>query len=781
MPKPLADNPTLVDDARASVRVDIQDTLPKKLFLRERKAPVKPAGVSGKTSIRKTISSTQFHISRDTVRRLFHLEKSKDVVVALARFIFALPAPLMLLYLLISPPSVRTSATTNTIWLVTAQTAMTTFSISKILVGMRPWNRIDTLETICIVGSCLASSLIICWSTFTLVDGPFTSFDWITSVCLIVFVHSTCHIVIVPNMARLGTPQLIAAQREAFTGYIAWLIKQLLLLLALGFSLLGYAGFTMETIPTDVANLIPFIRMAMSLGYSCASFGAFKNATGYENASSMQQDPKLACGTNADWCGYGTWVDACWAIGLAPVVQGMHYDINIMYRHATALFGITVIFIGRGSFKFNPAGGIDSASMRFMLRKNVVAAMLTFIAGSGICIYHFARFTLNGVMLVTPKPVDMPPSIVYPAQCVGMCDFLVFIVWLVLLTVTILASFLDLIPDKFLCINNREHISALALGAQKSGELLTTEEKAQIMAHLDALVDPTKSKMGRSKFTSRELVTGNVLGAAKGLDAFLCLTEDEERYIHANGEKAIVEEVAALGDHGVSAALNYVLYEATSEKKFPNGVRDVGRVGWVLEDFMKQDSCKRAGLRRPHVIALRLYTTHAYKAINDPLRDEQRLSQGHRHPLAAVVKYISEGIKKLRAIVATEAANDQRYGRKMAHENVTLWRGLKKVHVGNAFIANGGTELAPMSTTSNIAVAIEYGTCLEGSLLFKIKVPNALKHGADLQWLSAFPGEAEVLYPPLTFLQPCNRRQELTSDVSGATVTILEVEPDLSS
>ena len=31
--------------------------------------------------------------------------------------------------------------------------------------------------------------------------------------------------------------------------------------------------------------------------------------------------------------------------------------------------------------------------------------------------------------------------------------------------------------------------------------------------------------------------------------------------------------------------------------------------------------------------------------------------------------------------------------------------------------------------------------------------------GADVQWLSAFPGEAEILYPPLTYLQPTGRSQ----------------------
>tara|TARA_B110001452_G_scaffold188767_1_gene159065 strand:+ start:358 stop:579 length:222 start_codon:yes stop_codon:yes gene_type:complete len=36
-----------------------------------------------------------------------------------------------------------------------------------------------------------------------------------------------------------------------------------------------------------------------------------------------------------------------------------------------------------------------------------------------------------------------------------------------------------------------------------------------------------------------------------------------------------------------------------------------------------------------------------------------------------------------------------------------------------------------------------------------------LQYGADIQWLSAFPEEAEVLYPPLTYLQPTGWTEEL--------------------
>ena len=142
--------------------------------------------------------------------------------------------------------------------------------------------------------------------------------------------------------------------------------------------------------------------------------------------------------------------------------------------------------------------------------------------------------------------------------------------------------------------------------------------------------------------------------------------------------------------------------------------------------------------------------------------------------------YIQDGIKKLRAAVVEANNNESKYGSKQ-NGNTVLWRGMKNVKVGDRFKNEGGTELAPMSTTSDLNVAIEYGTCSTGSLILKIQVPDALASGADLEWLSAFPTESEVLYPPLTFLRPTGRMQSLTSEVSGAQVTIMEVTPDLSA
>ena len=85
----------------------------------------------------------------------------------------------------------------------------------------------------------------------------------------------------------------------------------------------------------------------------------------------------------------------------------------------------------------------------------------------------------------------------------------------------------------------------------------------------------------------------------------------------------------------------------------------------------------------------------------------------------------------------------------------------------------GGSEFAPMSTTTEAAVAVGYAIrkgVENGALLMRLKTSNNLQRGAELTWLSVFPGEKEVLYPSLTFIQATGREQEIELDRVKLTV-----------
>ena len=83
-----------------------------------------------------------------------------------------------------------------------------------------------------------------------------------------------------------------------------------------------------------------------------------------------------------------------------------------------------------------------------------------------------------------------------------------------------------------------------------------------------------------------------------------------------------------------------------------------------------------------------------------------------------------------------------------------------------------------MSTTRNLQIAAEYSQSVEGSLLiFKFKIENIKQFGADVSWLSAFPTEKEIVYPPLTFLQSTGKVE--TTTINGMAFTTVDIEPHL--
>ena len=90
------------------------------------------------------------------------------------------------------------------------------------------------------------------------------------------------------------------------------------------------------------------------------------------------------------------------------------------------------------------------------------------------------------------------------------------------------------------------------------------------------------------------------------------------------------------------------------------------------------------------------------------------------------------------------------------------------------FLQRGGSELAPMSTTTRLEVAVQYSAA-GTSLLFKLRTDSFMQRGASIQFLSAFPDEEEVLYPPLTFLKPTGKTMSVT--FKGLLFNVVEVTP----
>jgi hypothetical protein len=255
------------------------------------------------------------------------------------------------------------------------------------------------------------------------------------------------------------------------------------------------------------------------------------------------------------------------------------------------------------------------------------------------------------------------------------------------------------------------------------------------------------------------MVFGQPREAALGVEHFMCVSSNTVRAGMSEGVAAIRREIEAAAVGGEQRAvdalecLEYVQFAraGSSDRTFPNsrhprdcdesGLRADRRTtsgeGMMLADFVAHPHSREAQLEEAHVLALRLYTTWAFLLLNGPLRDLERHARGEAHPLPVTVAFLAEGIRRLRAVGAKQ---------ENAHRPVVLYRGLANRTVPPAFGREGGTELAPMSTTAELAVAARYSAS-RSCVLLRLNTKSFIERGADLSYLSAFPAESEVLFP----------------------------------
>ena len=115
-----------------------------------------------------------------------------------------------------------------------------------------------------------------------------------------------------------------------------------------------------------------------------------------------------------------------------------------------------------------------------------------------------------------------------------------------------------------------------------------------------------------------------------------------------------------------------------------------------------------------------------------------------------------------------------------ANQQVDLFRGMRDLTADSAanaeFFESGGSESAPMSTTTDLHIAMRYAAS-QSCLLFVLRTCSFQERGADVSYLSCFPDESEILYPPMTHLRPTGK--QVVEHVDGATITAVQVAPTL--
>jgi hypothetical protein len=246
------------------------------------------------------------------------------------------------------------------------------------------------------------------------------------------------------------------------------------------------------------------------------------------------------------------------------------------------------------------------------------------------------------------------------------------------------------------------------------------------------------------------------------------------------------------GKNGFRAGRRYMVYLHAKVKAEGDGSDEGGggggkskggeveSVGILVDgsDLVWNDAVFRAGLTEEETIVGRLYTGPMYVWYNHILRyleqptpkDDDFLRKGEswgkwktaqaypdhwlaenggesvdlfKIPFTTTLHVLNSFILKLSR---TQRAQKVYRGTKGGVLPEQFWK-------ANEHGVKGGIELAFMSTTLDRAVAMKFAKAEKGpSIVFEIQM-GMVDRGADVQWCSQFPCEAEILFAPLTGLE----------------------------
>jgi hypothetical protein len=285
-------------------------------------------------------------------------------------------------------------------------------------------------------------------------------------------------------------------------------------------------------------------------------------------------------------------------------------------------------------------------------------------------------------------------------------------------------------------------------------------------------------ELSKYSSTARDFILGEPNIAALGLDVYM-QQGSSTYWVYPNSCEeavdAIEKEFRLYGTDEDQEWFDYIMHQAASEQPFMQGIRDQGRAPVTIKHFAASEEAKIAHLNLAHVLALRLYTSPAFKSLNVPLRTYKCDAEGkvlrppemkapHNFPIT--VFYIREAISKLRAVESVRGTQGQFQ---------IMWRGNKDLLVSDEYLSLGGVETSIISTSLTLETAVRYSFS-QRPVIFKIVTRSFMERGAYLDWLSVFPFERECCSPPLTFFSPTGRHQ-IVKLKDGCNLTVIEFTP----
>jgi hypothetical protein len=260
------------------------------------------------------------------------------------------------------------------------------------------------------------------------------------------------------------------------------------------------------------------------------------------------------------------------------------------------------------------------------------------------------------------------------------------------------------------------------------------------------------------------LVVGMPQEAAHGILHYMGIDSSRLALLIQGGLNSIRMEFEESGSTEDIALMRYVLDEAatpaTEMTSTGEIVRDKGHEGMRLSDFLQLPDARTAKLEPAHIAALRIYSSLGCKCVNNPLRNHEK-----PHPFAATTYFLCEALKRSRAVNAARHAMQQQ----------EFWRGMKDLELTEEFKRSGGTELGCLSTSTSKESVARYASSAQ-PLIFRVVSDGFMSCGAHISWVSLYPEDEEVLYPPLTYLKFLK-----ATPIKNSSGFVVDVEPMFSS
>lgn len=206
-----------------------------------------------------------------------------------------------------------------------------------------------------------------------------------------------------------------------------------------------------------------------------------------------------------------------------------------------------------------------------------------------------------------------------------------------------------------------------------------------------------------------------------------------------------------------------------------------GRMLKSLGFYMDLEVTRSAGLRRPEVIALVLYTGPMFMVWNtvlrkSPVAEYERLKSKNSLFSTSIFVLIS-AIQKIARVMKLQPREKLYRGVDGAMELPT------KFSTADAHGCIGMMEFGFMSTTREISVAVSYTGVSEGKAhprVFEVEV-GSVDRGADISQYSQYPAERELLWAPHCFLEPSGGDELVVTQHGVVEVVKVRVNSNLKA